>query len=848
MANPPVRILVLTEGIRVPAEGGTILQPVSQAVHSPSADTVMHPRRLNTDVNGPGPPPRLLPYPPREGQQDLVAAARMACLEGRHALLEAGTGTGKTVAVLAAALAAADQLDKTIIYLTRTNSQQRQAVIEARALTTGPEATFPRVAGKVPITIAVQGRAHLCPELRSDARYADAAPDEYARLCGALKRKSLDAYGLRTLADAWPGWEGRDAEGADTDDAMPPSDQDQAEVDSEAHTQAHTHSQAQAQAQARAKPRLQMAKEPQGCPYYDGLIESDPVALRELIAQHPRSADELAHVLEARGTCPYEAAKAMLHSARIIVAPYIYAADPSLRHALEEWLGKGLQDTLLVIDEAHNLPDYLKQLHSPRLSQEGLRRARSELDKIGDRELAPRIRATRFLQAMHDTIAELATEHLEADADDARLRPDALPESLLVRLGVSSRAIQAVIHELLAIGEEVRTREQQAGRLPRSHLGALAGFLAAWFRAEPDEHVGIVLRHSGDDNHALLLHCVDPAVGSRFLHDAHASLHLSATLRPMEQYRDLLGLPTDVITAEIPSPYPPERLRLVLVDDVTTQYGARQDDPAMMARLHDHVQGFLATEGINSAVFFPSHNLLQAFHEAGIDAAVPNDDTVRRRVYVEHQSQGQAALMTTIEAFRRDGEATRHGGPGACFLGVIGGRIAEGMDFPGSGLEAIALVGVPYPKPTARLQADIHYNDTRFGRGWDYAVHAPMVRRVLQTIGRIIRDADDQGVVYLLDERYRRIAAHLPRLERLGDEENVAVHLAQWIAARDAARVGAAPATTATASPLAQGANEDLEADVGFRTAAEVQGTPELGEAGQADADPSRAAPRPAKA
>lgn len=146
----------------------------------------------------------------------------------------------------------------------------------------------------------------------------------------------------------------------------------------------------------------------------------------------------------------------------------------------------------------------------------------------------------------------------------------------------------------------------------------------------------------------------------------------------------------------------------------------------------------------------------------------------------------QGELMASLDVYRGEGQRTRKGGPGSVWMGVMGGRVSEGMDFPGAALEAAGLVGVPFPKPTARQRALVRFNEIRFGKGWEYAVEAPVVRKVLQTIGRVIRDAEDRGIVFLFDARYRRYADHLPRLEALPVGVPAGVFLEEWVRDRDA--------------------------------------------------------------
>ena len=44
-------------------------------------------------------------------------------------------------------------------------------------------------------------------------------------------------------------------------------------------------------------------------------------------------------------------------------------------------------------------------------------------------------------------------------------------------------------------------------------------------------------------------------------------------------------------------------------------------------------------------------------------------------------------------------------------------------------LEIAVIVGVPYPKPTARQRGLQHYYDLKFRKGWEYTVEAPTARK-----------------------------------------------------------------------------------------------------------------------
>ena len=110
-------------------------------------------------------------------------------------------------------------------------------------------------------------------------------------------------------------------------------------------------------------------------------------------------------------------------------------------------------------------------------------------------------------------------------------------------------------------------------------------------------------------------------------------------------------------------------------------------------------------------------------------------------------SQGE--LMETVDVFKKSTSAV--------LFAVTGGRVSEGIDFPSKDLEVAVIVGLPYPRPSFKKEALIRYSDLRFGNGWDHVIRSPMIRKMRQARGRLIRSEDDIGVAIILDSRITQI-------------------------------------------------------------------------------------------
>ena len=118
-------------------------------------------------------------------------------------------------------------------------------------------------------------------------------------------------------------------------------------------------------------------------------------------------------------------------------------------------------------------------------------------------------------------------------------------------------------------------------------------------------------------------------------------------------------------------------------------------------------------------------------------------------------------LWRSIEGWKKDPEGT-------VLLGVAGGRLSEGIDYPNQELEAVVIVGIPYPRPSAKHEALRQFLDSTTGKGWEYTVEAPAARAILQACGRMIRSENDRGIAIVLDRRAPAFAKSLPGLEPIG--------------------------------------------------------------------------------
>jgi DNA excision repair protein ERCC-2 len=635
----------------------------------------------------------FFPYTLRKNQKEIIRDIKNSLETRKHIVFESGTGSGKTVCVLSSALQFALENNKKIIYTTRTNAQQQQVIIELRAIR--KKTQDKRIFG-----VGMQGRANMCVLAKNNSEMNNGSSDELSKFCSHQKKMVLSE------------------------------------------------------------------KKNQGCEYYKNFIgEKKKIEkILEWTMDKLPTAEELIDYCEKNKVCPYELNKKLIQDAQVVVVPYVYVFDKSIRVRLFDWLSISDDDIILVVDEAHNLPDYLRDLFSAQISLWMLNSCILEAEKVGNPTIANGlISVSNFCKILLEIVSDLRDTYVynilengirrsTQAKNDAFIPSHELESEILSRLKTTSKTLNEIIKDLIAYGEKIQDYRQKEGKLPRSYIHKLGVFLEFWITIEMNKYIKLVVDASEGKNPRVESYCLDPSIGTEIINRFHTTIHMSGTLKPLEEYRDSLGLSEDSSLIFYPSPFSIENRRIYFTRDVTTKYSEIAKDQNIISRMWLYITNICNTFPKNTMVFFPSFNILSNFRNKGYF------NQIQRGLYVEEQSMSQTEIMDLVTDFKRCGNENSDS---AALFSVVGGRISEGMDFPAEQLEIAVIVGIPYPKPTARQRGLQRYYDLKFGKGWEYTVNAPAARKLMQSIGRLIRDENDRGVAVILDKRAPRFKQYI---------------------------------------------------------------------------------------
>jgi ATP-dependent DNA helicase DinG len=214
-----------------------------------------------------------------------------------------------------------------------------------------------------------------------------------------------------------------------------------------------------------------------------------------------------------------------------------------------------------------------------------------------------------------------------------------------------------------------------------------------------------------------------------------------------------LGLPAgETDTLDVGSPFDYREHAMLYVASSLPDRRRPDSEPA----LHDELTALINAAGGRTLALFTSWRAMNAAVEA-----------LRPRVAFPILSQADRPKPALVEAFRAD-EPT-------CLFATLG--FWQGVDLPGRTLSLVTLDRIPFPRPDEPV---LQARRERAGAGAFSAVDLPRAGTLLaQGAGRLIRTAEDRGVVAVLDSRlatarYRSaLLARVPPMRRSIDRAEV---------------------------------------------------------------------------
>jgi len=507
--------------------------------------------------------------------------------------------------------------------------------------------------------------------------------------------------------------------------------------------------------------------------------------LKRRILASPLHVDELVGISRTHTengapaqTCPWKAAREAVSGADVFVGDYNHLFDDGVRESSLKAMGLSLDDIIVIVDEAHNLPDRIRMTLEKRLTQTMIRNAQIELEEYGgllaqamkapggetlavnhdlavwafDVMKAARAGFTRLFDDLRRSVSGRDEEcpvvvddvlqvlHRACDEVDGKAGQQQLAASARQPVVDAAIRMHTLRDVLSSVDVDMEAGDDGNPMEPNAHK--VAEILDCVLRFGSSTALTMVFDTKGRDGR-ITTHLLDPGLVSQPVFEKSAgAILMSGTLYPPSMYANILGLPNARTTSvAYPSPFAAMRRPVLVAKDVTTKYSERSPDNTALIRRH--LQMLIDETPGHVAVFAPSYAMLNDIVGEGRFSGV--------RVMIEQREWTKNDLDQIVDTLLSEKAAGRK----ILLAGVFGARLSEGVDYHSGALDAVACIGIPNSPPSVLSKALKTYAEDRFGRNlaWKYTVSQPAINAILQAMGRPIRAIGDRALIVLLDRR-----------------------------------------------------------------------------------------------
>ena len=415
-----------------------------------------------------------------------------------------------------------------------------------------------------------------------------------------------------------------------------------------------------------------------------------------------------------RKVCGYELGIKLAEQSRIIVGDYSHLLIPKVADNFFKRTKKAVGNTIVVVDEAHNLVSRLRDQLSVRLSEKMINKAKDEATSL----------YSDVIDELPYLFSEWAKNNLNSKSEIEIKSED------FIKI-FKKWNLKDLIEKLDELGIEWVDKNEG-----RCSLIKLANFLRYWNEIEDEEKfVRTLSKFKG--YYVIEKKCLSPEIVTKRLNNTAGAILVSGTFNPLEMYRDIIGIEKKrTVLKEYGNPFPRENRLFLLNKFVTTKYSRRNTDE--FKKIGRNLSSLVKNTPGNVAFFFPSYGVMKN--------VLPYIEPHLKEMIIQERE----ITPTQIKEIKKRLNAENK----YILIGVQGGSLSEGVDYEKNSLKCIAIIGVPLEEKNIETDARIEFFNKKFKKGWEYGYIGPAMTKCIQSAGRAIRSEKDVGLIVFMDERF----------------------------------------------------------------------------------------------
>lgn len=458
------------------------------------------------------------------------------------------------------------------------------------------------------------------------------------------------------------------------------------------------------------------------CSYFlnIGLLGGQTASLVKEFSSSLPVHSELLQKCRATHVCPYEVAKLAMTTSRVLLTTYHYLLDDAMKSLLFSSTGWDSSRTIAIIDEAHNLRDFLKNCSSTSLSLTDVQKA------LDDARLMNFEPATSFLEELSVSLRQFSSGpkkwNIEAN-DLLGVIKEAHDASWLPNIALELSTCAGIGWQSISSGRNLPTSIMRVGAFLTNLLSS--------------SETGTNVIQSEDGFHLVSTNPSDrfSVIASRY----HSLILLSGTINPSDLFLRSIGLRENTPIHQV-NPNQTFNVRTVIDTGLSTRFRLRGQET--YSRIAEKISAIAKVARGSIGLFLPSYAVLESLRP------LLNASLVDRKIMTEDRNLSNLEAEQIMKSFKSN--------PGSILLAVQGARFSEGEDFPGDQMDVAVVVGLSLPRPSPMMYAE--YANSRFDKHDSYLIISllPALRKAIQAAGRHIRSPDKKGMVFLMDSRFNQ--------------------------------------------------------------------------------------------
>ncbi|MBV4425880.1 ATP-dependent DNA helicase [Clostridium tyrobutyricum] len=475
---------------------------------------------------------------------------------------------------------------------------------------------------------------------------------------------------------------------------------------------------------------------PEHCEYARGHYNRVNEAIFEIInSEDLITRDKIIKYSKKFQICPFEFCLDTALFCDYVICDYNYAFNP--RVYLRRFFDESSEKNVLLIDEAHNLVDRSRDMFSAEIYKKSFLHIKKFIKKEDNKIL-------KCLNKINFYMLDLKKNcNLEFKDLKDKLSGD------IVYIKKNIYAQKSKMSEIYFLLKNFSSQIEEwmiknAGQTGYDEIldeyFTVNNFIRI-YEIYNDNFITYIENMAGDLKVKIL--CIDPStLLDERMKSAEASILFSATLSPMNYFKDILGGRAEDYNMTLLCPFERRNREILISSNISTVYRSREES---CLPIINYIKTVVSRRTGNYIVFFPSYGYMDRVYELFIEK-FPDVKTS-----IQKSGMSESEREKFLNDFKEDSKES------FISFAVLGGLFSEGIDLKGDKLIGSIIVGVGLPKISFERDIIMDFFNKKNGLGYEYSYMYPGMNKILQAAGRVIRTESDRGVILLIDKRFMTV-------------------------------------------------------------------------------------------